>query len=50
MEENYKDLYVQWNQEGTLKDNLIVISMLVKANIAEKQICNIRFQLITLNG
>lgn len=39
MEENYKDLYVQWNQEGTFKDNLIVISMLVKANITEKQIC-----------
>lgn len=39
MEENYKDLYLAWNQEGTLKDNLIVISMLVKANIAEKQIC-----------
>lgn len=47
MEEN-KDLYVLWNQQGTLKDNLIVISMLVKAGITEKQIC--KFYEITIEN
>lgn len=37
------DLYMKWNQEGTLKENLEMISMLVKAGVTESQICmNIR--------
>lgn len=42
MEESNKtkfvDLYVKWNEQGQLKVNLQVISMLVKSGLTEKQI------------
>ncbi|MDE5617325.1 MAG: hypothetical protein K2I36_00535 [Ureaplasma sp.] len=33
-----KDLYTKWNEEGQLQENLIIISMLVKSGITERQI------------
>ena len=40
MEESKKfiDLYVKWNEEGKLKDNLLVLSMIVKSGCSDKQI------------
>ena len=42
MEESNKtkfvDLYLKWNEQGQLKVNLQVISMLVKSGLTEKQI------------
>lgn len=42
MEESNKtkfvDLYLKWNEQGQLKINLQVISMLIKSGLTEKQI------------
>lgn len=38
--ENKKDLYVSWNESGTLKEWLGVISLLVKSGVSDKDIAD----------
>lgn len=35
---NKKDLYLAWTESGKLKDNLAIISLLIKAGVTEAQI------------
>ncbi len=34
----YVDLYIKWNEQGQLRENLQVVSMPIKNGLTEKQI------------